>query len=144
MIRITFLFTLILLFGTTAKAQDLVVTGAAGHPDFAAHIYENQGNNNFSLVDVLATVYIPSTALGDIDNDNDLDAIITGIANVSGSSFKSRVYKNMLITTSIEITTATEQENILLYPNPMAGIFNIQTNQTLTGSIKIYNLVGLF
>ncbi|MCP4909964.1 MAG: VCBS repeat-containing protein, partial [Bacteroidetes bacterium] len=50
--------------------MDIIVTGAADQAGaFAAHIYENQGNNNFSLVDVLVTVYIPSTALGDIDND---------------------------------------------------------------------------
>ena len=95
--------------------MDILVTGAAGHPDFAAHIYENQGNNNFSLVDVLATVYIPSTALGDIDNDNDLDAIVTGIANVSGSSFKSRVYKNMLTTLSTGTAAIGLKENIVLY-----------------------------
>ena len=123
--------------------MDILVTGAAASAGaFAAHIYENQGNNNFSLVDILATVYIPSTALGDIDNDNDLDAIVTGIANVSGSSFKSRVYKNMLTTLSTGTTAIGLKENIVLYPNPSSGIFTIQTNQTLTGSIKIYNLVG--
>ena len=123
--------------------MDILVTGAADQAGaFAAHIYENQGNNNFSLVDVLVTVYIPSTALGDIDNDNDLDAIVTGIANVSGSSFKSRVYKNMLTTTSIEITTKEVHENILLYPNPSAGIINIQADNILTLSIKIYNTIG--
>ena len=123
--------------------MDILVTGAADSAGaFAAHIYENQGNNNFSLVDVLATVYIPSTALGDIDNDNDLDAIVTGIANISGSSFKSRVYKNMLTTLSTGTAAIGLKENIVLYPNPSSGIFTIQTNQTLTGSIKIYNLVG--
>ena len=123
--------------------MDILVTGAAASAGaFAAHIYENQGNNNFSLVDILATVYIPSTALGDIDNDNDLDAIVTGIANISGSSFKSRVYKNMLTTLSTGTTAIGLKENIVLYPNPSSGIFTIQTNQTLTGSIKIYNLVG--
>ena len=122
--------------------MDILVTGSAGGPDFAAHIYENQGNNNFSLVDILATVYIPSTALGDIDNDNDLDAIVTGIANISGSSFKSRVYKNMLTTLSTGTAAIGLKENIVLYPNPSSGIFTIQTNQTLTGSIKIYNLIG--
>jgi hypothetical protein len=122
--------------------MDILVTGSAGHPNFAAHIYENEGNNNFSLVDILETVYIPSTALGDIDNDDDLDAIITGISTVSGSNFKSRVYKNMLTTTSIEVTTKEVHENILLYPNPSAGIINIQADNILTLSIKIYNTIG--
>ena len=123
--------------------MDILVTGAADQAGaFAAHIYENQGNNNFSLVDVLATVYIPSTALGDIDNDNDLDAIVTGIANVSGSSFKSRVYKNMLTTLSTGTAAIGLKENIVLYPNPSAGILNIQTDHTFTPSVKIYNLIG--
>jgi len=122
--------------------MDILVTGAAGHPDFAAHIYENQGNNNFSLGDVLVTVYIPSIALGDIDNDNDLDAIVTGIANVSGSPFKSRVYRNTLTTLSTGTAAIGLKENISLYPNPSSGIFNIQTNHTFTPSIEIYNLIG--
>ena len=123
--------------------MDILVTGAADQAGaFAAHIYENQGNNNFSLVDVLVTVYIPSTALGDIDNDNDLDAIVTGIANVSGSSFKSRVYKNMLTTLSTGTAAIGLKENIVLYPNPSSGIFTIQTDHTFTPSVKIYNLIG--
>ena len=56
--------------------MDVLVTGSVGGQTFAAHIYENQGMNNFSLVGTLETLYLSSTALGDIDNDNDLDAII--------------------------------------------------------------------
>lgn len=77
--------------------MDVLVTGAVGGETFAAHIYENQGMNSFSLVDTLETVYLSSTALGDIDNDNDLDAIILGIAQLSSTGiFKPRVYENML------------------------------------------------
>ena len=61
--------------------------------------------NNFGLVDILETLYLSSTALGDIDNDNDLDAIIIGIAQLSNDAFKPRVYENMLTTLSIENTT---------------------------------------
>jgi len=48
----------------------------------------------------------------------------------------------MLTTTSIEITTKEVHENILLYPNPSAGIINIQADNILTLSIKIYNTIG--
>ena len=122
--------------------MDVLVTGSVGGQTFAAHIYENQGMNNFSLVDTLETLYLSSTALGDIDNDNDLDAIIIGIAQLSADIYKPRVYENMLTTLSTENTTDSYRENLLLYPNPSSGILNIQTNQTFTPSIKIYNLIG--
>jgi len=122
--------------------MDVLITGAVGVGTFAAHIYENQGMNNFNLVDILETVYIPTTALGDIDNDNDLDVIITGIAQLSADIHKPRVYENMLATLSTENTTENYRENILLYPNPSSGILNIRTNHTFTPSIKIYNLIG--
>jgi len=122
--------------------MDVLVTGSVGGQTFAAHIYENQGMNNFSLVDTLETLYLSSTALGDIDNDNDLDAIIVGIAQLSANIYKPRVYENTLTTLSTENTTDSYRENILLYPNPSSGILNIQTNHTFTPSIKIYNLIG--
>ena len=122
--------------------MDVLVSGSVAGQTFAAHIYENQGMNNFGLVDILETVYLSSTALGDIDNDNDLDAIIIGIAQLSNDIFKPRVYENMLTTLSMENTTDHRRENILLYPNPTAGIFNIQTKHTFATSIKIYNLIG--
>jgi hypothetical protein len=122
--------------------MDVLVTGSVAGQTFAAHIYENQGMNNFGLVDILETLYLSSTALGDIDNDNDLDAIIIGIAQLSTDIFKPRVYENMLTTLSIENTTDHHRETILLYPNPTAGILNIQTEHTVASSIKIYNLIG--
>ena len=122
--------------------MDVLVTGSVGGQTFAAHIYENQGMNNFSLVDTLETLYLSSTALGDIDNDNDLDAIIIGIAQLSANIYKPRVYENTLTTLSTENITDSYKENILLYPNPSSGIINIQTNHTFTPSIKIYNLIG--
>ena len=122
--------------------MDVLVTGSVGGQTFAAHIYENQGMNNFSLVDTLEKVYLSSTALGDIDNDNDIDAIIIGIAQLSADIHKPRVYENMLTTLSIENTTDSYRENTLIYPNPSSGILNIQTNYTFTPSIKIYNLIG--
>lgn len=48
----------------------------------------------------------------------------------------------MLTTSSIEITTEEIHENILLYPNPTAGIINIQADNILTLSIKIYTTIG--
>ena len=122
--------------------MDVLVTGSVAGQTFAAHIYENQGMNNFGLVDILETLYLSSTALGDIDNDNDLDAIIIGIAQLSNDAFKPRVYENMLTTLSTGTAAIGLKKNIVLYPNPTAGNLNIQTEHTVATSIKIYNLIG--
>ena len=122
---------------------DVFVTGATGGAGVAAHIYENLGNNNFNLVDSLVRVYGSTTAIGDIDGDNDLDMIVTGIANQATTDiFKPRVYKNMLVTTSVEIAFDDSNENTFIYPNPSAGTINIETVNTSTSSIKIYNTIG--
>ncbi len=123
---------------------DVFVTGSLGGQNAAAHIYENQGNNNFNLVDSLVQVYNSTTAIGDIDGDNDLDMIVTGIGNLPSTPdpFKPRVYKNMLATTSIEMVHEEAHDNILLYPNPSEGIINIQIDNTIGTSIKIYNTIG--
>ena len=123
---------------------DVFVTGSLGGQDVAAHIYENQGNNNFNLVGTLVQVYNSTTAIGDIDGDNDLDMIVTGIGNLPGTPdpFKPRVYKNILTTTSIEMAPEEAHDNILLYPNPSTGIINIELENPITTSIKIYNTIG--
>ena len=113
---------------------------------FAAHIYENQGMNNFSLVDTLEKLYLSSTSLGDIDNDNDLDVIIIGIAQLSDDIFKPRVYKNMLTPLSIK--------NISLYPksfkvnqnypnpfNPVTSLSYDLPKESFV-NITIYDILG--
>jgi hypothetical protein len=123
---------------------DVFVTGSLGGQDVAAHIYENQGNNNFNVVDTLVQVYISTTAIGDIDGDNDLDMIVTGIGNLPGTPdpFKPRVYKNMLTNTSIEWAFDEGTVNTFVYPNPSAGPINIETENTVGSSIKIFNTTG--
>jgi len=121
--------------------MDILVTGSAGGADFAAHIYENQGMNNFGLVDSLIEVYISTTAIGDIDSDNDLDIIIVGISN-EPDFVKPRVYRNLLTTTSIEMASEGSNDNILIYPNPSEGVINIDTEHTSASSISIYNSTG--
>lgn len=121
--------------------MDILITGSVGGADFAAHIYENHGMNNFNLSDSLIKVYNSTTAIGDIDGDNDLDVIIVGISNEL-DFVKPRVYKNMLTTTSIEMALYEGNENALIYPNPSSGIINIESENTFSSSIKIYNTNG--
>ena len=72
--------------------MDLLVTGFSMGASFAAHIYENQGNNNFILADELIGVYLSSTDIGDVDGDSDIDAVIVGISN----DFMPRIYLNTI------------------------------------------------
>ena len=48
----------------------------------------------------------------------------------------------MLVTTSVEIAFNEGNENTFIYPNPSAGTINIETVNTSTSSIKIYNTIG--
>lgn len=116
---------------------DLLVTGAVGGAEFTSNIYENQGSNNFVLVDSLVDVYLTSTAIADLDGDNDLDVVISGISNeING--FIPRVYINETITS---IATIENDENILVFPNPNNGVFQIKTSAS-TFSIKVFNAIG--
>lgn len=121
--------------------MDILVTGSVQGAEFAAHLYENQGMNNFNLVDSLKKVYNSTTALGDIDGDNDLDAIIVGIG-WAPDFVRPRVYKNMLTTTSTEMLMVNNSINAFIYPNPSSGIINIDIENYEGASVIIYNSNG--
>lgn len=71
---------------------DILVTGSVQGATFTSNIYENQGANNFVLVDSLIDAYFTATAIDDIDGDNDLDVVMVGIDNQD--PFKTRIYLN--------------------------------------------------
>ncbi len=60
---------------------DLLITGVTGSPTPTATLYINNGNGTFSIA---TTPFTPSREgdfeFGDIDNDNDVDLILTGLA----------------------------------------------------------------
>ena len=126
--------------------MDVLVTGSVVGETFAAHIYENQGMNNFSLVDTLVPLYASSTSLGDIDNDNDIDVIIIGIAQLSDDIFKPRVYKNMLTplsTKNISLYPKSFKVN-QNYPNPFNPVTSLSYDlpEDSFVSITIYDMLG--
>ena len=74
---------------------DLVLTGYVGGTRTVSKIYENGGTGNFTEIysNSLTNVRYSSIALGDIDNDNDLDLILTG-ENYNGIGPVSKIYRN--------------------------------------------------
>jgi hypothetical protein len=124
---------------------DILMTGINATGVFGL-IYENQGNNSFSVAASLIDIYESSTVVGDIDNDNDLDAIIVGTPSVGGnnnspgSSFRPRMYFNETIisgTSFIENSTTT-----FVYPNPTNGILNFKSDEVSPSTIKIFDTLG--
>jgi hypothetical protein len=74
--------------------MDLLVTGNTSSPSTTTSLYLNDGLGNYSIV---STPFEPSNSgdidFGDIDNDNDLDLLITGL-NSTGIPF-SHLYENL-------------------------------------------------
>ena len=70
---------------------DLIATGRTSS-NYQSKVYTNNGNGYFNEFENISPgVYFSSIALGDIDNDGDLDLILTGN---DGSTYHSKVYKN--------------------------------------------------
>ncbi len=72
--------------------QDLIMVGDDGGNPYAK-IFRNNGDNTFTdIVAGLTGVRYSSTALGDYDNDNDLDILLTGYT--IDSLYVSKIYRN--------------------------------------------------
>jgi hypothetical protein len=60
--------------------QDALITGFNGTDGVLAHLFTNDGSGNFTLLadTALEALRWGTTEFADIDNDNDLDLLITG------------------------------------------------------------------
>lgn len=71
---------------------DVLLTGSEGGVNPISKVYRNNGNNTFSDLSAgLTGVYFGAVAWGDVDNDSDLDILLTGF---DGADRISRIYRN--------------------------------------------------
>ncbi len=73
---------------------DILLTGRGNGNEIHTEVYRNDGNSTFTDLNVgLTGVQYSSVALGDADNDGDLDILITG-TDIAGISRIAKVYRN--------------------------------------------------
>lgn len=74
--------------------QDVLITGRSSSNIIVAKLYKNDGSGNFTEDTTVpfTGVYRSSSAFADVDNDNDLDVVISGRSGVN--VYITKVYKN--------------------------------------------------
>ena len=71
---------------------DILLTGETSSSGYISKVYRNDGGSFVDISASLTGVRYSSVALGDYDNDGDLDILLTG--NFAGSGCISKVYQN--------------------------------------------------
>lgn len=71
---------------------DILLTGNTSSGIYISKIYRNNGDNTFSEIDEVKGISNGSVAMGDYDNDGDLDILITGRDN--SGNYVSKIYSN--------------------------------------------------
>lgn len=120
----------------------LVGSGPGGLIDnsIIANIYENQGSNSFILADSLIGAYLSSSAIADVDGDDDLDLVIGG----TSTGFPVRGTRMYLNKSAIASSIRDDKDvvEVLLYPNPSHGQFTVQFREVQQARINIYRATG--
>ena len=74
--------------------NDLLITGFSSSQGVSTTLYENDGSGNFTAMaqPALVNVYTGAAEFADVDNDGDMDLLITG--NTSSSAATANLYLN--------------------------------------------------
>ena len=105
--------------------------------------YLNDGKGNFSEKTTIPYtnnwIAISHFSSGDFDNDGDVDLLLT-----SSKTHSVVLYKNISDTSTltIEDLTLINNEDLILYPNPVIDSFTIETDLPVK-KIVIYNQLGV-
>ncbi len=141
---------------------DVLITGTDTNNDRSTKLYKNDGNGNFTETtgSQFVEVAFSSTGMADIDNDNDLDILITGYG-MSGAvsklytndgngnfteiasplinvNYSSIAFDDIDNNNTIDVILMGTDENYhystKLYANDGTGNFTEVTNDSLTGA----------
>lgn len=119
--------------------MDLLITGSIIGAEFAADIFENDGNASFVLAEVLNPMYLTSTAIADFDGDNDLDIVMLGINN-STDPFKTRMFTN--ISTILGTNDPGMNTSLNLFPNPAREHITLSSTNNSFRAVALYSIMG--
>lgn len=115
--------------------QDIVIIGSqdGGLPNIFNFVYENLGNNEFELVDMIGGEYLAACVVDDFNGDGLADIIIQGFVD------DTNAYWNNTPILGAPDTQAEVQ--MMLYPNPANNIVHISASEVIQ-SVTLYNIQG--
>lgn len=104
------------------------------------HIYENQGANNFILVDsTLSGSYNGSNIVADLNGDNKMDIVTTG-SSFTAPIRAPKIYINQ--SSSLSVNEFNDDLDLIIFPNPSSGSINVKINSASPTDIEIYDTSG--
>jgi len=97
---------------------DVIVNGIHDHDSWIGYIYLNEGMDQYTLVDSVVSLKYADMALGDIDNDNDLDLFLGGRYDYMDYRvfvFENEVeFENTTPTAPASLVSVVDQDNVIL------------------------------
>jgi FG-GAP-like repeat/Secretion system C-terminal sorting domain/Fibronectin type III domain len=121
---------------------DIILSGYDN--TLSTHFSRIYRNDTDTIIDItntatgysLASVYDPSVALGDYDNDGDLDILLTG---GSSSGYISKIYKNNSVTANV-VPTAPSNLQASVGSNKVTLTWNKSTDTKTAQAGLTYNI----